>query len=243
MVPDILIFKRVEKKYLLTDEQHTALRARLDGLIRPDTYPKSTICSEYLDTPDFRLIRASMAATVYKEKLRLRSYNTPGQEDRVFLEIKKKFKGVVYKRRVAMPYAEAREYLDTGIPRRDTQIMREIDYAMHFYGHPRPAMLLCYEREAFVWKENPHVRLTLDRNVRYRTDDLHLSHGTAGKVILPEGKVLMEIKTDGGMPVPLSHILDEYRIYPTRFSKYKTAYIDRYGTTFAKDHKGEDTHG
>ena len=243
MASDILIFRRVEKKYLLTEEQHAALMEHLHGLIRPDTYPKSTICSEYLDTPDFRLIRASMAATVYKEKLRLRSYNTPGQEDRVFLEIKKKFKGVVHKRRVAMSYAEAREYLKTGIPRRDTQIMREIDYAMRFYGRPRPAMLLSYEREAFVWTENPRVRLTLDRNLRYRAEDVDLSHGTAGKVILPADRVLLEIKTDGGMPIPLARILDACHIYPTRFSKYKTAYLDLYGTHKINKEKGDYTHG
>ncbi len=243
MASDILIFQRVENKYLLSEEQHAALWARLNGLIRPDAYPKSTVCSEYLDTPDFRLIRASMAATVYKEKLRLRSYNIPGDEDPVFLEIKKKFKGVVYKRRVAMPYAEAREYLDTGIPRRDTQIMREMDYAMRFYEKPQPVMLLSYEREAFMWTENPRVRLTLDRNVRYRIDNLRLSDGSAGKIILPPGQVLMEIKTDGGMPIPLSRILDKCRIYPTRFSKYKTAYIDCYGTAFAEHPKGDTTHG
>lgn len=243
MASDILIFQRVEKKYLLDEAQYAALWARLDRLIRPDVYPKSTICSEYLDTPDFRLIRASMEATVYKEKLRLRSYNTPGEEDRVFLEMKKKFRGVVYKRRVAMPYAEARDYLATGHTRQDTQIMREIQYAMQLYGNPRPAMLLCYEREAFVWAENPRVRLTFDRNVRYRTEDLHLSHGTAGKVILPEGRVLMEIKTDGGMPIPLSHILDECRIYPTRFSKYKTAYLDKYGTNKPDKSEGDYTYG
>jgi hypothetical protein len=36
----------------------------------------------------------------------------------------------------------------------------------------------------------------------------------------------MEIKTDGAMPLWLSHALDELKIYPTSFSKYGRAYID-----------------
>ena len=223
---DIFTFKRVETKYRLSAVEYAALRERLALYIQPDAYPTATICSEYLDTPDFRIIRASMMGGAYREKLRLRSYNTPGEETRVFLELKKKFKGTVYKRREGMTYAEARAYIAGAAPPRDTQIMRELDYAMHFYERPRPSLLLAYEREAFVLKENRRVRVTFDTGIRYRADDPHLSSGTHGTPILPEGEYIMEIKSDGGMPLFLVHLLDECRIYPTRFSKYKTAYLD-----------------
>ena len=223
---DIFTFKRIETKYRLSAEEYAALRERLDPFLRPDAYPTATIGSEYLDTPDFRIIRTSMMGGAYREKLRLRSYNTPGEDTRVFLELKKKFKGTVYKRREGMTYAEAKAYIEGGPPPRDTQIMRELDYAMDFYGRPRPSILLAYEREAFVLKDMPRVRVTFDTGLRYRTGDLHLGDGTHGTPILPQGEYIMEIKSDGGMPLFLVHLLDECRIYPTRFSKYKTAYLD-----------------
>ena len=229
MAKEISIFKRVEKKYLLTLEQHKDFMALIGDKIIPDEHGKSTIQSLYLDTPDFRLIRASIDAkgykeSVYKEKLRLRSYGVPNDDSKVFLEIKKKFKGVVYKRRVSMRMAEAINYLENGVKPKDSQIMREIDYAMHYYGQPKPAALLCYEREAYYVKDLPTHRITFDTDVRYRDFSLDLRLGNKGEVIQPPNTVLMEIKTDGAMPLWLSAALNQCKIYPATFSKYGTAY-------------------
>ena len=229
MAKEIAIFKRIEKKYLLTLEQHAAFMALIGDMIIPDDHGKSTIQSLYLDTPDFRLIRASIDAkgykeSVYKEKLRLRSYGVPTDDSKVFLEIKKKYKGVVYKRRVSMRMAEAVHYFETGEKPKDSQIMREIDYAMHYYGQPKPAALLCYEREAYYVKDLPTHRITFDTGVRYRDFSLDLRLGNKGEVIQPPNTVLMEIKTDGAMPLWLSAALNQCKIYPATFSKYGTAY-------------------
>ena len=170
------------------------------------------------------LIRNSIDAKVYKEKLRIRSYGTPSLDSKVFLEIKKKYKGVVYKRRVSMPLKKAYEYLDTRIKPKDSQIMREIDYAMDFYHNPKPKMFIAYEREAFYVKDLPALRLTFDHCPRYRTDDLLLEKGSHGKTIISDDEYILEIKTDGGMPLWLSHALDECEIRPSKFSKYGTAY-------------------
>lgn len=222
---DIMIFRRIEKKYRLRPEQKERLLNAIADHLVPDEHGQNTICSLYLDTPDHLLIRNSIIARVYKEKLRLRSYGTPGTEDLVFLELKKKYKGVVYKRREAMPLKTAMAYIGGGDMPVDTQIMREIDYAMHFYRQPRPAMLIAYEREAYFAPELPHLRITFDTNVRCREQDLHLEQGHHGRLILPEDAILMEIKTDGSMPLWLSHALDACGIYPTSFSKYGTAYL------------------
>lgn len=224
------IFQRIEKKYMLTEDDAERLFKKIGASLEHDAYANSTVGSLYLDTPDFRLIRNSIDAKEYemkyKEKLRLRGYGEVNEDSRVFLEIKKKFKGVVYKRRVAMPIENALLYLKDGTRAIDSQIMREIDYTMKVYEHPKPTCAIFYEREAYVDKEIPSLRLTFDRNVRYRTDALDLRLGSFGKVILPENAVLLEIKTDGGMPLPLSKALDELSIYPTSFSKYGTAYTD-----------------
>lgn len=226
---DIMIFRRVEKKYRLTPVQKDALLQAASGYLTPDVHGRSTICSLYLDTPDHRLIRNSIIAKTYKEKLRLRSYGTPTPDSQVFLEIKKKFKGVVYKRREVMTLRDAMRYIEEGVKPVESQIMSEIDYAMHFYRHPRPSMLIAYEREAYFCVEHPDLRLTFDTNVRYREDDLHLEHGHHGQTITNKDTVLLEVKTNGAMPLWLAHLLDQQQIRPISFSKYGTAYRETLG--------------
>ena len=65
-----------------------------------DRYGRTPIFSLYYDTPDSRLIRASLEKPAYKEKIRLRSYGPADASSPVFLELKRKAEGVVYKRRV-----------------------------------------------------------------------------------------------------------------------------------------------
>lgn len=226
---DIMIFRRVEKKYRLNPAQKDALLTIIGPQLTPDQHGRNTICSLYLDTPDHLIIRNSIIAKAYKEKLRLRSYGTPGMDDHVFLEIKKKFKGVVYKRREVMSLREAMAYIEHGDKPCDSQIMRELDYAMHFYHHPQPAMFIAYEREAYFDANNPNLRITFDTNVRARDTDCRLEHGHSGDYLLPEDVILMEIKTDGAMPVWLANALDECKLFPSRFSKYGTAYLRKAG--------------
>ena len=222
---DIMTFRRVEKKYRLTPAQKDALLTLIGPHLTPDAHGRNTICSLYLDTPDHLIIRNSIIARTYKEKLRLRSYGTPSMDDLVFLEIKKKFKKVVYKRRERMTLRQAMAYIEDGQKPCDSQIMREIDYAMHFYRQPKPMMLIAYEREAYFDAENPDLRITFDTNVRARDVDCRLEHGAHGAYLLPEDAILMEVKTGGAMPVWLAQALSQCSILPGRFSKYGTAYL------------------
>lgn len=217
------IFERKEKKYLLTAAQKNELLESIAVRLTPDKYGPSTVCSLYFDTADYRVIRASIDARTYKEKLRLRCYGTPAPADTVFLELKKKFKGVVYKRREKIPLAAAYDYIETGNLPADTQIMREIDW-MRKKDDLTPVILLAYDREAFFSEESPGLRLTFDTNVRFRTDDLRLDHGAYGQTLLPADTYILEIKSLGAMPLWLTHALDALRIFPTSFSKYGTAY-------------------
>ena len=220
----ICIFKRVEKKYLLTEAQYERLLSRIGPHLRPDEYGRSTVVSLYLDTPDRRIIRSSIEAVDYKEKLRLRCYGTASPDSTVFLELKKKFGGVVYKRRAAMRLTEAEGYLQRGVKPFESQILSEIDWAMQLYGRPQPATLIACEREAWFDEEHPDLRLTFDRNIRYRETELRLERGAAGRTLLPAETVLLEIKTAGAMPLWLAAALDAEGILPGSFSKYGTAY-------------------
>ncbi len=219
------IFERIEKKYILDESTYNRLREKLDEHFKPDRYPKGTIYNIYFDTPTDLLVRNSIEKPLYKEKLRLRSYVIPNKQSVVFVELKKKFQGVVYKRRVDMTLGEAEEFLSGGKgPGNDPQIEKELSYFLSFYQGIAPAMFLSYDRLAFVAKNDPELRLTFDTHILYRQDNLGLDKGQWGKELLPPGTRIMEIKIPGSMPLWLSHILDELKIYPASFSKYGTAY-------------------
>lgn len=220
----IYTFERIEKKYRITVSQKERLLALFTDRLTSDLHGENTICSLYLDTRDYLLIRNSIDAKVYKEKLRIRSYGAANFDSRVFFEIKKKFKGIVYKRRVAMSLEDAVLYIESGQKPLDSQIMSEIDYAMNLYRYPKPAMMIMYERQAFFGKQEQDLRITFDSKIRYRNTDLSPEYGFDGYEILPENELIMEIKTAGAMPLWLSYILDSEKIYPSSFSKYGTAY-------------------
>ena len=220
-------FQRIEEKYLLSLEQYDRLRNVLQYLIEPDDYPKSTICNIYYDTQDYSLIRKSMEKPVYKEKFRLRSYGIPKENSPVFMEIKKKFDGIVYKRRVQTEEVAAIDYLAGGkMPAvNDLQILNEIEWFRHYYDII-PRMFLAYDRLAFRSIEDPELRITFDRNIRYRTTELDLTKGDYGTPLLSKDQILMEIKIPGAAPVWLSAILSELEIFPVSFSKYGQSYTN-----------------
>lgn len=221
-----LSFKRYEKKYLLSAEAYESLMARLREYIEPDEYFQSTVCSLYYDTPDCRLIRHSIEGPVYKEKLRLRSYGVPGPQDPVFVELKKKYKGVVYKRRVTAPAGDAARWLRGEIPPpEDGQMEREIAWFLRQNPVAPRAYIAC-ERTAWRAVENPELRITFDEHLRWREQDLDLCAGSAGESLTPEGQVLMELKIPDAAPLWLAHLLSDEALFPTSFSKYGTAYRD-----------------
>lgn len=221
---DIRIFKRSEKKYLLTREQFNKLMSRIEGDLVFDEYHDCLVQNIYYDTPEFRLIRESIEKPVYKEKLRLRCYNLVTPEDNCYLEIKKKYKGVVYKRRELMNIVRAQEFLDKPPERPDTQIGRELAWFVKFYGSLRPAMYLNYERLAYLLDYDRTVRITFDMEIKWRTDNITFFDTPDGNMLMENGEVLMEIKTNGSLPIPFIRVLEELKIFPTSFSKYGTAY-------------------
>lgn len=216
-------FKRYEIKYLLGREQYLAVADAISGYVIPDEYGKSVICNIYYDTEDRRLIRRSLEAPVYKEKLRLRSYGEASESGRVFLEIKKKFDSVVYKRREAMILRDAVAFVKE--PEPFSQISREIAYFIGYYGTLSPSVHLSYSREALFGKDDRDLRITFDSDILWRDNDIRLDTGIYGSPLLHGGEVLMEVKTSGAMPLWLVKILSAEKIRKTSFSKYGRAYL------------------
>lgn len=219
------VFRRYELKYLLTKEQKNIVLREIEPYMALDKYGRTTIRNVYFDTADYRLIRRSIEKPAYKEKLRIRSYSQVSPENNVFVELKKKFDGVVYKRRIALPEREAMAWVGGGekCPF-DTQISREIDYFASLYGALSPTVFLSYEREAFYERGGGDFRITFDDNILSRQTDVSLCADVYGRPILPEGRVLMELKCSGAIPLWMVRVLSREHIYKTPFSKYGRAY-------------------
>lgn len=221
-------FMRREIKYLLTEEAEQELLRRIRGVMTEDVFSRQTNGSLYCDSPDGILIRTSLLKPEYKQKVRLRTYNTPDDDSVAFLEIKKKYDGVVYKRRVQTTYRAAMDYLVNGIyPEctcyNDIQVMQEIDWLVKRF-RLAPATAVFYDRTAFHGNKDTELRLTLDRNIRYRTDELDLRSGTCGIRLRSQPHSIMEVKSATAFPIWLTHLLEELSLFPGSFSKYGEAY-------------------
>ena len=219
------IFQRHEIKYMVDSRQRAILEQAFRQHMMPDPHGESTICNIYYDTPDYRLIRTSLEKPVYKEKLRMRSYGPVNPDGQVFLELKKKYKGVVYKRRIELSQWEAAAYMANGLPlREESQIGREIDYFKSFYQGLRPAVYLCYDRSAYFSAEDPNLRATFDQNICWRNERMSLTAPAGGEHLLLPRHSLFEVKTSGAIPLWLVEALDKGQIRQASFSKYGEAY-------------------
>lgn len=219
------VFERYELKYLLTARQKEEVLQAMAPYMEPDPYGRTTIRNIYFDTDTYRLIRYSIEDPAYKEKLRIRSYSQAEPGTTVFVELKKKYKKVVYKRRISLSEEEAMEWVsgEQHCPK-TTQISKEVDYFLTYYKELHPAVFLSYEREAFYAKEDADFRVTFDERILCRQENLSLESEVYGAPLLPDGMALMEIKCTGGIPLWMIQVLSRERIYKTSFSKYGTAY-------------------
>jgi hypothetical protein len=219
------VFKRYELKYILTLQQKLQLLEIMKPYMQPDLYGRTTIRNIYFDTENYRLIRRSIEKPAYKEKLRLRSYRQADWDDPVFVELKKKYDGVVYKRRILLPQKQAIDWItgmDSYTPK--GQISRELEYFRRYYHTLRPSVFLSYEREAFYCPEGSDFRVTFDDTILARKESLSLEESVWGTPLLPPGKVLLELKTGHGIPLWMTDFLTKERIFKTPFSKYGIAY-------------------
>ena len=223
----VLTMKRYEFKYVMTPDQTEALKEKLKGFMEPDRYGLTSIASVYYDTFDFRLIRASVEKPEFKEKIRLRSYGLAADDSsEVFLELKRKAYGIVYKRRVVTTEkAVGRFFAHEGDVCADGQIAREIAYFRDYYKKLAPSCIVIYDRTAYRQPDGD-LRLTIDGDPRFRTSDLNLYTSMEGTPLLPSGKgsAILEVKVQKALPLWLTAILDELKIYKSSFSKYGEAY-------------------
>lgn len=258
-------FKRKEMKYVLDRAQMQHMEGALRGRMVPDAFGRSRVSSVYFDTPERWLIARSLEKPLYKEKLRVRWYGSGagrhgagrvlfgGAADGtgasgassaagvapdalVFTELKKKFEGIVYKRRVGtsaaaarawaqgMPYAEAcaASPLPDAAAQAEAlsacsqQIAREIDALRCRHAPLAPAALITCERTAHV-EPGSELRITFDEQLA------GTPLGTASdrpQALLPDGYAVMEVKSAGPLPLWLVHAMNACEARPRSFSKY-----------------------
>lgn len=220
------IFERSEKKYILTPIQCQQFYDRIRKYLECDVYDDYTIYNIYFDTEHYDLIRNSIEKPPYKEKLRIRCYDTDDEQAPVFVELKKKYDHVVFKRRIQCTMKEAQELIYEHKPLSDQhQIVSEILYFLKFY-QPSPKLFLSYDRRAFHGIQNTELRITLDSNIQYRTHELDFNRHHDNKAYFQNHQILMEIKSHYAFPLWLSAVLSEMELYPTSFSKYGKIYED-----------------
>lgn len=218
-------FERYEIKYLLTEQQKQEVLQAMAPYMQLDAYGRTVIRNIYYDTDSYRLIRRSLERPAYKEKLRIRSYRAAGPDDPVFVELKKKYHSVVYKRRLTLPEWQVRSSFEQRYPLPcRSQIADEIEYFRQYYEDLHPVVFVSYEREAYYALDGGDFRVTFDENILYRRRDLSLASDIYGIPLLDAGQSLMEIKTAGSMPLWMSHTLNRLGVYKTSFSKYGSAY-------------------
>ena len=220
----VVVMKRYELKYIITAEQEAYFRRAIEGRMQPDRFGLTSIGSLYYDTPEYRLITRSMEKPEFKEKMRVRSYGLATDTTPVFLELKRKAYGIVYKRRVQSTLPQVKKFFDkAGDICGGGQINHEITYFRDFYRNLVPACLIIYDRTAYA-ETDGDLRLTIDDAPRYRMQQLDLKTSLDGTLLLPEGQSILEIKVQQAMPLWLARTLSDGGIRPASFSKYGTAY-------------------
>ena len=220
----INVMQRIEMKYVLNKAQLEYLKEALKEHMKVDQFGQTSIASIYYDTPDYRLIRTSIEKPVFKEKIRLRAYGLVKENDNVFLEVKRKADGLVYKRRKIVTEEMANKFFNDECDKKcEDQIGKEIMYFKNYYKKLMPAFMVIYDRTAYE-EINGDLRLTIDENARYRTDHLDLHTSMDGTPLLDEGSAILEIKVQEVMPLWLVSILSKGQIYQTSFSKVGEAY-------------------
>ena len=231
------IFRRYEMKYLISEKQRVILMEALSKYMLPDQYGAYLVQNLYFDTERWDVIRTSIEKPAYKEKLRLRCYGEAAIDSSYYLELKKKYKGIVYKRRIELP---ARSLANRSVRELVAQSPAQIAKELGFYLHTNDVsekIFISYQRAAFAGVDDPELRVTFDTDIRFRLNDLKFAKSGADRIILPDDKVLMEIKMLGGMPMWMAGVLSDNDVFPTNFSKYGVCYTDYIFQNLAGDGK------
>lgn len=203
---------------LLARDPHTS---RVDG-----TYEVHTL---YLDSPEMAIYRKSLNRDVDRFKLRMRFYDDDPSSP-VFLEIKQTREGRGIKKRAAIDRETAKALFTTGdLPNISFDAASGEFWETVRRFNARPIIHIGYLREAFLDKDSPATRLTLDRAIRCQPAPPRLTTSMRNPVHIWQGKVILEIKFAGEMPAYLHDLIHSFGLEPAKASKYMESVSSRFG--------------
>lgn len=212
---------RCEIKFALPGADVGKISAILGANARRETFgrtPVSQVNSIYFDDASLSACHESISGIGRRSKVRLRWYDRPLPDDRLFFELKSRRNQVSWKERVPIsaqgPLA-ARPYPD---------LLRQIgsrlseSQASHLCGRDQPVVLVSYRRQHFS-DRSTGVRATLDYDI-VGYDQTGCASPRRGVPSALEGLVVIEVKAasiDVDLVRQILHPLTPRR---TRCSKY-----------------------
>jgi SPX domain protein involved in polyphosphate accumulation len=186
------------------------------------------VASLYFDSPDLRCYWEKINGIRFRRKLRIRRYQTGvslTQDSPVFVEVKQRLNRVTQKRRLCLPFRDALDFCLRRHARQcinsENPVEAEI-LSMCYWYDLRPASVVMYNRQALVGSDlDIGLRVTFDRDLRYRTHDLDLANqDVAGYFLFPPDRVIMEIKVNERAPYWLTELAAKHNLNLVRVSKY-----------------------
>ena len=232
---ELTSYSRYEYKYVITEETAGHLRSALSPFIIADPYGDEsgayTVSSLYFDTKRNSYYYDTLNREFYRQKLRLRTYGEPREDSESFFELKLKYGSVSTKRRFPVPLRDALESIAAGTASFSGGLLREIAYCIESEKLV-PASVVSYERQAFVAREEAldgalcdDLRVTFDRAIRVRRDDLSLLLGSHGEPTAPADTVVLEVKFNKCIPREIAETLSAFDLRKRSFSKYCSIHL------------------
>lgn len=223
-------FNRYEIKYLLDELKIPALRDELAARMGTDPFsPRGgyPVTSLYYDAADLRFYWEKIEGLRFRRKLRMRLYGTPADctdDTSVQIEIKQRVNRVTQKRRIALPYGQARQWLD------GRQEVACEDHQRSFVNEVttlvgnldlRAIVTTGYLREAYVGHDaDLGLRVTIDHKVHGRDRDFNFASGAQNRYIIPPKLAIVEIKANERVPYWVTDLAARSEMSVVRISKY-----------------------
>lgn len=233
-------FNRYEIKYIIDELAVPALREELAA--RMDTDPNSPhggypVNSLYYDTQDLLFYWEKIEGLRFRRKVRMRLYGDPVEctnDSTVHVEIKQRVNRVTQKRRLALPYGEARNWLDErhrpDCPPERQGFVNEVSNLVSTLDL-RPVATTGYLREAFVGREiDAGLRVTIDHRVHGRDRDFHFASGGENRMIIPPKLAIVELKANERVPYWATDLAARLDLSVVRISKYCRS-VETFGLT------------
>jgi SPX domain protein involved in polyphosphate accumulation len=227
---------RLEYKYLVSMTQLNQLRRMILPHVELDPYAarrpekEYSVRSVYLDTNDLAFYHEKLAGLRERRKLRIRGYNEYCPTASVFLEIKRKKGPAILKLRSILSFENLLPLLETSDVESYVSALGGCEEArdnarrflFHFHKQAlRPTLNVIYEREAFLSRFDPKLRITFDKNLRFQNNvTLDSVFEEAQALYALPNRFILEIKTNSGIPLWLQLVLSRLTFQQEALSKY-----------------------